>query len=67
MKALDQSAERVGNAGGCDEKCGGLLDCGHPCTHKCHPFGHDLVVCPAPVTGANSGNSQPSKLIPSLS
>lgn len=33
--------------GGCETPCGGLLDCGHPCPHKCHPFSHSQVICRA--------------------
>jgi helicase required for RNAi-mediated heterochromatin assembly 1 len=33
------------NMGGCQEKCGGLLPCGHPCVLTCHPFSHDMVNC----------------------
>jgi helicase required for RNAi-mediated heterochromatin assembly 1 len=25
------------NAGGCNQRCGGIRPCGHPCTLKCHP------------------------------
>ncbi|KAF1925842.1 P-loop containing nucleoside triphosphate hydrolase protein [Didymella exigua CBS 183.55] len=31
--------------GGCDERCKGVLSCGHPCPYKCHPFEHDQVNC----------------------
>jgi helicase required for RNAi-mediated heterochromatin assembly 1 len=38
----------VGNAGGCGQPCGGLLDCAHPCPYPCHPFEHSSVLCQAP-------------------
>jgi hypothetical protein len=38
----------LGNAGGCDKKCGGSLFCGHPCAYTCHPFDHDRIVCQIP-------------------
>lgn len=31
--------------GGCSADCGDVLDCGHPCTLKCHPFSHSNVQC----------------------
>lgn len=31
--------------GGCYEKCGEKLDCGHLCSLKCHSFPHSRVVC----------------------
>jgi hypothetical protein len=33
-------------AGGCLRKCGGTLDCGHPCGYLCHPFDHSTISCP---------------------
>ena len=45
---LNTPDQWLGNAGGCDAKCGGLRACGHPCTYRCHPFNHDEVSCPAP-------------------
>ncbi|KAF4633146.1 hypothetical protein G7Y89_g4966 [Cudoniella acicularis] len=35
-------------AGGCNEKCRGTLDCGHPCPYTCHPFEHSQVACREP-------------------
>ncbi|KAF7507153.1 hypothetical protein GJ744_010835 [Endocarpon pusillum] len=32
---------------GCNQKCVDLLDCGHKCPITCHPFLHQVVVCPA--------------------
>lgn len=31
--------------GGCDQKCGCILPCGHTCTLQCHPFDKSLIVC----------------------
>jgi hypothetical protein len=31
--------------GGCSQPCNDVLPCGHVCTLKCHPFGHDAVEC----------------------
>ena len=31
--------------GGCDQPCGETLDCGHPCSLRCHPYDHDLLTC----------------------
>ncbi|KIW00589.1 uncharacterized protein PV09_07942 [Verruconis gallopava] len=31
--------------GGCEKPCKGILSCGHPCTLKCHPFGHEKALC----------------------
>ncbi|RDL41661.1 p-loop containing nucleoside triphosphate hydrolase [Venustampulla echinocandica] len=32
-------------AGGCNERCGDNLTCGHPCPYACHPFEHSQVAC----------------------
>lgn len=34
--------------GGCKEKCGGKLACGHQCPLTCHPFDHSQVRCHHP-------------------
>lgn len=31
--------------GGCDQKCPGILPCGHRCPLFCHPYDHDQVNC----------------------
>jgi hypothetical protein len=38
----------VGMNGGCWRRCGGVLDCGHPCVYGCHPFDHSTVSCNKP-------------------
>jgi len=36
----------VDHGAGCQERCDRLLDCGHACPLKCHPFDdHDKVAC----------------------
>lgn len=40
----------LGTAGGCMEMCGEILDCGHECPHRCHPFAHSSLSCPAPCS-----------------
>ncbi|KAH8660848.1 P-loop containing nucleoside triphosphate hydrolase protein, partial [Tricladium varicosporioides] len=35
----------VALAGGCNLKCGGRLDCGHPCPYTCHPMEHSDFAC----------------------
>lgn len=42
---LTEAEHWLGRAGGCDEVCGGMLQCGHICGHKCHPFSHDQIIC----------------------
>lgn len=34
-------------AGGCDQPCGGVLPCGHPCEVHCHPADHTQISCKA--------------------
>jgi AAA domain len=34
-------------AGGCDQPCGGVLPCGHPCQTQCHPADHTQIACKA--------------------
>ena len=34
--------------GGCDLKCSESLPCSHPCTLKCHPYGHEDMKCHEP-------------------
>jgi hypothetical protein len=34
-------------AGGCDQPCGGVLPCGHPCEVHCHPADHTQILCKA--------------------
>jgi helicase required for RNAi-mediated heterochromatin assembly 1 len=43
--SIMEADQWLGLAGGCDEPCGGILECGHGCPLKCHPFEHDLVLC----------------------
>ncbi|KAL4821178.1 P-loop containing nucleoside triphosphate hydrolase protein [Aspergillus spinulosporus] len=31
--------------GGCEQACGGKLNCGHPCLLTCHSFSHRMVRC----------------------
>jgi len=31
--------------GGCKEKCGMKLPCGHPCRFRCHPYDHSQIRC----------------------
>jgi hypothetical protein len=33
------------NSGGCDQKCEGVLPCGHACKHTCHSRDHDELEC----------------------
>jgi hypothetical protein len=33
------------NAGGCDAKCGAVLQCGHACPYDCHSFSESEVPC----------------------
>lgn len=42
---VDEAAQWLMLAGGCDQKCPGKLRCGHSCLHLCHPFGHSRVIC----------------------
>lgn len=32
-------------AGGCSQKCGGTLPCGHSCMFDCHPAEHEQIPC----------------------
>eukprot|EP00029_Vermamoeba_vermiformis_P008219 TRINITY_DN3782_c0_g1_i1.p1 TRINITY_DN3782_c0_g1~~TRINITY_DN3782_c0_g1_i1.p1 ORF type:complete len:1656 (-),score=450.40 TRINITY_DN3782_c0_g1_i1:84-5051(-) len=36
--------------GGCDKVCPELLDCGHPCPRRCHPYSHSEIMCYQPCT-----------------
>ncbi|XP_067416155.1 NFX1-type zinc finger-containing protein 1-like [Emydura macquarii macquarii] len=38
--------------GGCTLPCQARLECGHPCTRRCHPYDrdHSLYVCPFPCS-----------------
>jgi helicase required for RNAi-mediated heterochromatin assembly 1 len=45
---IRQPDDWVGLNGGCEQKCGGTLDCGHPCVYACHPFDHSTVPCGEP-------------------
>jgi len=42
---LDQPADFLNNHGGCDERCGVTLICGHECPKKCHPDSHEQYRC----------------------
>jgi hypothetical protein len=37
-------------SGGCREKCGELLECGHECPNNCHPFDHERLECQEPCS-----------------
>ena len=51
---------RFSPEGGCDERCGLILECGHACTHKCHSdMLHQAVVCPAECTRKLPGCEHP--------
>ncbi len=39
------------NSGGCDQKCDGILPCGHACKHTCHSRDHDELECPEACVG----------------
>ncbi len=50
----------IGRAGGCDQKCGFVLDCGHLCPYPCHPFDHQSSDCKEPcpaILGCGHGCS----------
>lgn len=50
ITTIYQPGDFIGNCGGCSEKCGGLLSCGHACPHSCHPFDHKDMVCAEPCS-----------------
>jgi len=37
-------------AGGCHQRCGELLSCGHACPYTCHPFNHEMLECQEPCS-----------------
>ena len=47
---LYEAAQWFGLAGGCNEKCPGMLCCGHRCPYPCHPFDHSRVICAVACT-----------------
>lgn len=45
----EQLRQWCASGAGCGRQCDVLLACGHVCPLKCHPWGHDTVVCEQPV------------------
>lgn len=42
---IREAGDFVALAGGCDQKCYGVLSCGHRCQHNCHPCKCDEISC----------------------
>ena len=40
-----QLEDALATGAGCGNPCDAVLDCGHPCPLKCHPWGHKKVKC----------------------
>lgn len=45
----EQLRQWCASGAGCGRQCDALLACGHVCPLKCHPWGHETVVCEQPV------------------
>ncbi|KAK6336216.1 hypothetical protein TWF696_001779 [Orbilia brochopaga] len=45
MTYIEHVSDWVELNGGCKAMCGELLECGHQCTLRCHPYDHAAVAC----------------------